>query len=153
MNRKKQVLFLTLYYLDDISLGNACQVNKKFYREICNHIWLQRLKQTYGNLIGEFPDKVKAKSYQEQYILLKGLESLKTLKTFNIFTSNPLRDLTLLDIYQLKTVNLSYLCKLPRGIGQLENLQELYVDNNQLIEILQPSNFLRYLRIKRVVVI
>ena len=48
MNNDELALFLSLHYMDDITLARACQVNKHFYRKICNNVWLQRILDIYS---------------------------------------------------------------------------------------------------------
>ncbi len=127
MNQDDLVLYLSLYYLDDISLVRACQVNTKFYRKVCNQIWFDRLEQKYSDVINTFPDTIKVRSYREQYLLLQDLNRLKAMY-------KRLESLSLLDIYQLRRLDLSDLGLkfLPREIGQLNNLRLLNVYKNQL---------------------
>ena len=131
MNREEQALFLTLYYLDDTSLAKACQVNKRFYQRVCQALWLQRLQQ-YKGIIQTFPAEVQNLSVKDQYLLLRDLETLKSLL-------RPLKymTLTLLEIYQLYDLNLDRLglTELPREIGRLVNLRSLSFVQNQLTEL------------------
>ena len=130
MNDEELVLYLSLHYLDDISLVRACQVNTRFYQRVSNQIWFDRLKQNYSDVINTFPNTVRLKPYRYQYLLLKDLNNLKSM--FIQFES-----LSLLDIYQLERLGLSNLELkfLPREIGQLNNLQVLFVNNNQLTNL------------------
>jgi hypothetical protein len=92
MNQEELVLYLSLPYLDDDTLIQACQVNTRFYQRVCNQIWFNRLQQNYADVITTFPETVKSRSYRDQYLLIRDLNTLK-LK---------LNNLSALEIYQLK---------------------------------------------------
>jgi len=141
MNEDDLVLYLSLYYLDDISLVRACQVNTKFYRKVCNQIWFDRLEQNYSDVINTFPESVRTKSYRDQYLLLRDLTNLKSM-------FEQLESLNLLEIYQLEIFDLTNLglTFLPREIGQLNNLQLLNVSFNQLTELPLEIKFLTNLK-------
>ena len=68
MNQQEQALFLTLYYLDDDTLLQACQVNNRFYQRVCETIWLNRLRDNLG-LSKEDADRYKGdRTYAEWYM-------------------------------------------------------------------------------------
>jgi len=145
MNDEELVLYLSLHYLDDISLVRACQVNTRFYQRVCNQIWFDRLEENYSDIINMFPETIKSRSYKDQYLLLQDLNTLKSMfEQVEQFAS-----LNLLDIYQLKRFNLIGLGLkfLPREIGQLTNLEWLFVSNNQLTELPLEIKFLNNLRL------
>ncbi len=72
MNQEEQALFLSLYYLDDYTLTQACQVNKRFYQKVCQNIWVQRIM----NLAG-YPDKQEIDKYMvSNYRAISGEEDI-----------------------------------------------------------------------------
>lgn len=73
MNQEEQALFLTLYYLDDDSLLQACQVNKRFYQKVCQTIWLGRIKDKYGLDRVDVDRNKGNKSYSQYYFELLGM--------------------------------------------------------------------------------
>ena len=141
MNQEELVLYLSLHYLDDISLVKACQVNTRFYQRVCNQIWFDRLEQNYFDVINTFPNTIRVKSYREQYLLLQDLNNLKSIY-------RQFQPLSLLDIYQLEILNLNNLglTFLPREIRQLTNLQELNLSYNQLTNLPREIGQLNNLR-------
>lgn len=82
MNADEQALYLSLYYLDDQSLLNACQVNKRFYQRVCNNIWVQRIMNLVGYRDKQEIDKYMSNhyaiseennpNYQKYYYYIKG---------------------------------------------------------------------------------
>jgi Leucine-rich repeat (LRR) protein len=124
----KDELFVLALEMDLSTLINFCKTNKRINKEVCgnDNLW-------YGKVLKEFPDykklKVKDnKTYKEIYSILYQLTQLKSkLKLKN-------------DIYQIyKSKNLSVsfesLKSIPKEIGVLVNLEEIYIGNNYITEI------------------
>jgi len=114
-------LVLELDYPDLISFCNNPRVNQLVCKQ--NDIWLAKLQEDFGD-----DYQMLKPNFQDNYELLYKLTELKRklkLKE-DIYTR-----------YQSKYLNLAYnrIKEIPKEIGQLINLQNLYSDGNQIKEI------------------
>jgi hypothetical protein len=71
----EQELILSLYYLDDDTLLNACQVNTKIYNRVCKNIWINKIVTNYGLNINDIELYRQNKSYSQYYYYLKNILS------------------------------------------------------------------------------
>lgn len=73
MDTNELSLFVMLHLLDDYTLSKACQVNKKFYKKLCQVEWIKRIVNRFGLTRNQIDKYKYMKSYQQYYYYLDEL--------------------------------------------------------------------------------
>ncbi len=159
----KDELFSLAIHLDLTDLLRFCSTNKYIQHTICarDDIWIYKLNREYPN----FKRLKLEKSFREIYQTVYSLTILKNKLRMreNIYQ---LYESKMIDLHERKLTEMpkeigilsnlrelylygNKLTSLPKEIGDLTNLEELYLFNNALIEIPKEMGNLSNLRILR----